>query len=139
VGIALNHHIVAPGFTYQVHPDHRNGTQSKSQWTISQTEELGVFGAAVARRWLLQNRGWGLYIQNDQFTVVGVSADQARRIFVAKFTASNAPQIWHGYPADHQIHSHDIPAPEIMKRWMDTNVLAPRKIRKLSKGQPCNL
>jgi hypothetical protein len=47
--------------------------------------------------------------------------------------------IWHGYPADHQRSPSDIPDEEILKAWINLGLVTPAKVRKLAKGQPCNL
>jgi hypothetical protein len=139
MGVVVQQFDIRPGLVYQVHPNHRNGRADKSQWTIPQGDEIQCFQQADARTWLLVNRGWGLHIQNGGPQLLGLSQDRDRALFVAKFVSSAAPVVWHGYPADHQRHPQDIPAPEILKAWLDSGLLIPAKIRKLSRGQPCNL
>jgi hypothetical protein len=124
---------------YCIHPDHRNGNPNKSQWTITEEEERAAFVRAVEHEWLLQNRGWGLHLHQEQPQYLGTSKGQAAALFVAKFVSSGAQVSWHGYPADHQRNIQDIPESKVLKSWIDLRLLALPKIRKLMKGQPCSL
>lgn len=72
-------------------------------------------------------------------TYLGDSDDGLRRLLIAKFVASNSPKVWHGYPADHQKRTQDIPDTIILEEWMRLSYLKPAKIRKVMRGQPCNL
>jgi hypothetical protein len=60
-------------------------------------------------------------------------------LFVAKFVASAPPAVWHGYPADHERNPQDIPESEVLRDWIQSGLLAAAKVRKLTRGQPCNL
>ena len=130
--------MVAPGYSYQHHPDHRNGVASKSQWTITEAEERNVFEGARIRNWLRGGSGWGLHIQNTQITYLGISR-WGHQVFVAKFLAGSTPVVWHGYPADHQRDPKDRPEREIVKEWETSQLISPGQMRKLLKGQPCDL
>lgn len=123
---------------YQIHPHHRNGHPHKSQWTISELEEQACYAATVTAAWILDRRGWGLHFANGQLDWLGTDKFGVRRLFVAKFVGSRNDD-WHGYPADHMRRAQDIPPTEILGMWLQGGVLPPAKIRKLMKGQPCNL
>jgi len=132
-------HVIAPGFSYQHHPGHRDGTAGKSQWSVTETEERGIFDHSRMSQWLSQYLGWGVHVVTGQAVYLGNSDDSARSLIIAKFVASNSPKIWHGYPADHQRRIQDIPEPKILMEWMRLKYLKPAKIRKLMRGQPCSL
>jgi hypothetical protein len=139
MGIPIQQHVIAPGFTYQHHPDHRNRTAGKSQWTVSEADERTTFDYSRTNQWLAQHVGWGVYVLAGRATYLGVSDDGLRRLLIAKFVGSNSPKVWHGYPADHQKTTHDIPTTKILGQWMRLNLLRAAKVRKLMRGQPCNL
>jgi len=124
---------------YRHHPDHRNGTSWKSQWTISEAAELASFELARSRGWLLGQVGWGLHIPIRSPEWLGVAQDHLTRVFFAKFVGATAPVMWHGYPADHRRNAADIPADLVLKAWLMAALLSPAKIRKIARGQPCSL
>jgi hypothetical protein len=132
-------YTIAPGVTYGVHPHHRNGMRRKSQWTISEDQERGVFVDARDKNWILQDIGWGLKIVEGRVAYLGVAQNHITQLFVAKFVNGNRKQSWHGYPADHQRHTQDIPNETMLQRWLDDGVLPPQKIAKLQRGKPCSL
>ena len=126
--------------TYYIHkPDHRNGTPRKSQWVISENLERLLFKTSKQKKWCDSNKGWGLYIVNGEVKYIGLAQDHKKRVFIGKFVDGNCNQIWHGYPADHQKNTQDIPPVKLLREWSDKDILRPSKIRKLAKGQPCNL
>lgn len=129
----------APNNAYHCHPDHRNGNLNKSQWTITQVQELDAFRYAEANKWLDGAKGWGLHLVNGAAQYLGISVSRVTQLFVAEFVAGNAPVLWHGYPANHQAHAQDIPHAQVLKDWMKLNLVAAPKIRKLMRGQPCSL
>ena len=139
MGIPLTSQTVAPGYAYTVHPHHRNGTAGKSQWTVTEAQELGIFANSLTQQWLLGGFAWGLYSPGGQVSYLGVSSNNQTRLFVAKFVGGVAPIVWHGYPADPQRSVRDIPEPSIFRKWIDQGVLGLPKIRKLMRGQPCDL
>jgi hypothetical protein len=131
---------IVPGVEYACHPQHRDhNNHNKSQWTISQGEEIQSFTRALAQAWILGSRGWGLHLANGVPDYLGVAADRDRRLFVARFEDGNENQKWHGYPADHQNKVNDRLPEEIKQFWLQNNVLAPAKVRKLVKGERCSL
>jgi hypothetical protein len=139
MGTHVHTHHVTDGFTYQNHPDHRNNSAGKSQWTISEGDELSVFDLARTNSWLLAKCGWGLFMPNGTVSYLGLDQRHERPLFVAKFVAANQSILWHGYPADHERHIQDRPSTEILRNWMDSELLPEAKIRKIGRGQPCSL
>jgi hypothetical protein len=130
---------ITESVSYSVHPSHRNRAIGKSQWTVSETTEKNVFARMLDNEWIQGNVGWGVHVNRERLQYVGVSADGQRKLVLAKFVDGNANNEWHGYPADHQRSNSDIPASEILKKWLSENIMSAAKIRKISKGQPCSL
>lgn len=128
-----------PPVLYVPHPDHRNGTALKSQWTISTADEHRCFDQARTAAWLDTTRGWGLHRPEGEPTYLGVGVDRRRRLFVAKFVRGREDEPWHGYPADTQRHPQDLPSYAVRRAWLDDGILSAVIIRRLSKGQPCAL
>jgi len=130
---------VAHGVHYLNHPHHRNGMPGKSQWAISEADEVQSFIRAGANHWLRVSEGWGLHVPEHRPCYLGYAQDRITRLFVAKFVCGNARGTWHGYPADHQTSPRDIPDEEILQAWINLSLVTPAKTRKLAKGQSCNL
>jgi len=139
MSIFVKQYTIAPGIIYRVHPHHRNRTPGKSQWTISENQERDVFVNSRRQNWLLGDLGWGLHIVAKRVAYLGVASNPNRQLFVAKFVSSNRGQAWHGYPADHQRYTQDIPAEPVLHSWLTSGLLPPQKIAKIQKGKPCNL
>jgi hypothetical protein len=132
-------YTIAPGYIYLNHPDHRNGTADKSQWSISEVDERSVFNRSRINNWLPPSPGWGLHSHNDHTMYLGTSSDGVRSLLVAKFVASSAPIVWHGYPADHQRKRQDVPTREILVAWTNLRLINEPQMRKILRGQPCEL
>jgi hypothetical protein len=124
---------------YLHHPDHRNATHGKSQWTITKQEELASFHVAHSSGWITGVSGWGLYTPAGVPEWLGTAQDHVRRVFLAKFVSSSTPVTWHGYPADHQVNAQDIPNERILNDWLTKGLFRPAKLRKLARGQACGL
>jgi hypothetical protein len=125
--------------SYSPNPVHRNFSKGKSQWTITAAQERKCFDAADDAGWLLENKGWGLFRVRGQLTYLGLAQDHKQRVFIAKFVDSSVSGIWHGYPADHQRHAADRPDMAISAEWLKENIVPPAKLRKILKGERCNL
>ncbi len=133
-------HTIADGVSYSSHPHHREASRrrQKSQWTISESDEIGVFRAAFESGWLDTESGWGLHIPDNAIAQLGTAIDGETALHVAKFIATGATP-WHGYPADHQRRIEDVPSERHLNAWMQRGLLTNAKVRKLVKQQPCNL
>src|SRR5215469_5110408 len=129
---------VGNGITYLIHPDHRNGAATKSQWTIPELDERQVFESSLLSNWtdVLQGAGWGLHLVAGRPSNLGVTADRLLAVFVAKFVGGGGNQEWHGYPADPRRGGRDRPSVEVLGMWLRANVLTPAKISKIAKGRP---
>lgn len=125
--------------TYIHKTDHRNRSARKSQWTISEQDERTCFVLMYDSKWYEGNCGWSLNLNNGIINYLGVSFIRQRRLFLAKFVDGNNNQRWHGYPADHISNEQDIPPGAILLVWKNAGYLSLPKVRKIIRGQPCNL
>jgi hypothetical protein len=143
----VNRHILRFGSSdedieeleYTPKPDHRNNSPEKSQWTITEKDELKCFKNAYLKSWKKGQNAWGLHFNEDVVEYLGMSKDKSTRLFIAKFISDNFHGTWHGYPADYQHKPQDIPDPDILKDWIKNKLLKKAKISKIMQGKPCNL
>ena len=124
--------------TYLYHPDHRNGNNEKSQWTISEAAECKTFMDAFELDWLDDSQGWGLYRVADSVRHVGVGIERTLDLFIAKFVGNASQSEWHGYPAD-PTRNGDRPTRETLLMWLEHEFLPSPKISKLIQGKRCKL
>jgi hypothetical protein len=124
---------------YVINPHHRNGNKNKSQWTISEVDEIKCFDLAKGRGWLDAEKGWGLHILGNQPMWLGIAQDRTTLLFIAKFVGSAFNSEWHGYPTDYRNNHHDIPDEVVLRKWLAESGLSAAKVRKIARGQPCNL
>ena len=124
---------------YTIKLDHRNKTKEKSQWTVSHQDEVSIFIDAYTRTWVSEDNAWGVFFSNGNLDYLGVAQDHVTQIFIAKFVNDVIHNNWHGYPANYQIHSQDIPEESILKNWLDNDILPKSKINKIARGKPCKL
>jgi len=125
---------------YTHNKNHRNGNPRKSQWSISKDEEKLCFDCSKNNQWLNEFDGWGLHCPQGDILWLGWTQGGGKQTFIAKFVCAkgNKPN-WHGYPANHQKHVHDIPDTHILNKWLQEKLIKPAKIRKIAKGQTCTL
>lgn len=129
----------AGGITYLFKADHRDGSALKSQWSITQAEELAAFDLADSEAWLTNSEGWGVHIADGRAQYLGVSAGGSIKLFVARFRGQTAPPLWHGYPGDPSRRSSDIPLESVLNTWQSNGWIRKRTMRLLLKGAPCSL
>lgn len=130
---------IRTGVTYLNHPQHRNNTPQKSQWRISEQEEIEAFTQSLNENWVVGDTGWGFHLGESRLAYLGVAQNHRTPVFLAKFVDGTGTSSWHGYPADHVVNSQDRPPVCLQRSWLSSGRLAKAKIRKLAKGQPCNL
>jgi len=125
---------------------HRDGNRRKSQWTITELEERSCFehGALFVYVYGVceSHTCWGLHFLDNSPAYLGHSADELqerRLLLVAKFVDGNGNNHWHGYPADHVKNNQDIPPSAVRNIWLNSGQLTLAKIRKITRGQICNL
>ena len=124
---------------YTIKLDHRNKSKEKSQWTISHQDEVNVFVNAYTCNWIYKDNAWGVFFDNENINYLGVAQDHSTQVFIAKFVNDTNQIDWHGYPADYQLHSQDIPDEAILNYWLIHNILPKSKINKIARGKPCKL
>lgn len=139
MGLVPRHPINGGVAEYLCHPDHRNRTRLKSQWTITCQEEIDCFRLTYNNQWIVDIKGWGLYLVNGSPQYLGVAQDHATEVFVGRFVSNVSGDEWHGYPADHTSNSADRPHESVAKNWQEHGFIGPPKVRKLLRGQPCLL
>jgi hypothetical protein len=129
---------IVPGVIYTIHPDHRNNTARKSQWRVTEDQEIACFNLSWRNEWIGADVGWGLHIVDNRAEYLGVGQDHLTPVFMAKFKNDNVQPDWHGYPVDHT-RNCDRPLEPILRRWMDLQFIAPEKMSKILRGKPCRL
>lgn len=122
---------------YSPNPEHRNNNPCKSQWIITEKEEIECFRVAYDKGWTNERDAWGLHYSQNTIAYLGIAENRTINLFIAKFKNDVPHNNWHGYPADYQRKPQDIPDKEILSKWITNNVLAKAKIRKIMAGQPC--
>jgi hypothetical protein len=122
-------------YEYQANPVHRNATVNKSQWTISDEDEITCFSGSIQSNWGAGEYFWGLHTTSAPGNL-GLDRDHSTPVFIARFEGKSLPQVWHGYP----INYRDQPVQEdVLKVWLLTSVLPPAKISKIIKRKKCAL
>lgn len=136
----INSHVIAPQVEYLCHPHHRNNNRKKSQWRITEPQEVACFQLTHTQQWIVAAVGWGLHVVNNAASFLGVAQDRQLQLFIAKFVsaANSGGTQWHGYPADHRA-SEDRPPDDVLGAWLAGGRLPAAKLRKVQKGEPCNL
>ncbi|NEP56261.1 MAG: hypothetical protein F6K31_04460 [Symploca sp. SIO2G7] len=133
--------MVKPSYIPKI--DHRNNNPNKSQWTITESEEIDCFNNSFSSQWIDQfYTSWGLYFDNNEVSYLGISAKnepESCQLFIAKFIDSNQNNEWHGYPANHSRNQQDIPPETVTQDWIEKEYLRRATIRKITRGQKCKL
>lgn len=129
--------MIVTNYTHKT--DHRNQSHQKSQWTISRNDELNCFHLMCENNWYKINCGWGMHLVRDLPTYLGVGVKRERQLFIAKFVDGNINGNWHGYPADYEENSQDIPPEDILISWYSAGYIKFAKVRKIIKQQPCRI
>jgi len=123
--------------TYLKVPYHRDGTVEKSQWTISENEEVDCFIESIQKKWSNGETNFGLRRnENDDLIYLGRNRF-GEDLLIAKFV--NNSSNWHGYPSDYIRNTHDIPNYSTLIDWRDRNLIRKSQMLKIKQGKPCNL
>ncbi|WP_131753382.1 hypothetical protein [Burkholderia vietnamiensis] len=123
---------------YTIKPDHRDATLGKSQWKVTETQEVEIFHAAYTAKWVVNNTAWGLYRPEQMVQMLGLDKTHASEVFIAKFVRDDNAPDWHGYPVAHTV-SADVPDTSVLGAWQAEKILPGAKLRKIAKMQPCKL
>lgn len=118
--------------------DHRDKTAGKSQWDISEADELSSFTVAMSSGWVNASYAWGIHKPNGVPKYLGRDRDHSTQLFIARFESKKEPFVWHGYPVNHK-ETGQRPATTVLKLWIEKSVLPRTKISKIERGVKCTL
>jgi hypothetical protein len=129
------------GYKYISKPDHRDGTPTKSQWTVSVADEHACFELGVSRGWVSASgdSAWGLHLVDGRCGYLGRTAPghaPEGDLFVAYFQLAD---FCHGYPSDVTRSRREVPPTSVARDWLTGRYLKPAVVRKLQQGSPCSL
>lgn len=114
---------------YTVNPPHRGALPlaQKSQWKISEWEELTLFFDAQKNSWKCnKNNLWSVH---SEFCKIG--EDINNDLYIAKFKVDQG--IWHGYPVSPK--EFDIPPKNAVKNWLERKIISKRDATKINQGK----
>lgn len=119
---------------YQINPKHRDGSPNKSQWTIRNQDEAGVFGWALEHGSKSGKYYWGVFLDGLNSCVLGQTTSH-RDTRIARFESSAQPIIWHGYPVDYfTAPQRDCPDKDVLSDWEAQKIITKSQISKLIRG-----
>lgn len=124
---------------YIIVSQHRlNINKDKSHWSITFEEELKCFNNSLTNNWLIDFKGWGLHMINNEINPLGYSK-QGEQLRIAKFVDSYKSSKWHGYPADYRNNIQDRPASDVLKSWVENGIIKKHQMSKIRSGKKCAL
>ena len=126
---------------YVPHPHHRSPgfAYKKSQWTITEAEEVNAFNDAVQNAWQGDDCFWGLHLVANQPCVLGISPPpDSENLKLAKFVSNDAVN-WHGYPVAHWRCPWDRPAMHVLRAWNEAGIVDWPAVARISRGKKCSL
>jgi len=122
---------------YKVKNDHRKPSliAKKSQWTISEWEELILFTVAKYRDWYVLSKSgkhelWSIFVQDTKRAKIG--EDTNGDLFIAKYIA-DANNEWHGYPVSPK--QFDIPPQQVLEVWLQEGFIDKADKKKIIGGK----
>jgi hypothetical protein len=121
--------------SYKVNPKHRMGkpTQTASQWTVSEWDEIQLFGEAGVKQWRSPDQEilWALRLSsNNRLSKIG--KDISNDLFFAKFTCDHNKE-WHGYPV--YPRGAAIPPENVLELWRESNFIDKAAKKKIQSGR----
>jgi hypothetical protein len=81
---------------YSPNPQHRDNNPNKSQWIITEGEEMNCFKTAYHKGWVTGSNAWGLHYIQDELTYLGIGINRCTDLFIAKFKNDISHNTWHG-------------------------------------------
>jgi hypothetical protein len=139
MGIILDEpNLVKDNIFYIIVSQHIVPNEYKSHWSITNEEQLKCFEKSLINNWLSDFRGWGLHIINNQINPLGYSK-QGEQLKIAKFVDSYKSSKWHGYPADYRNNIQDRPSSDILRSWVNNNIIQKHQMSKIRSGKKCAL
>ena len=124
-------------YVYKAVSYHRNGTANKSQWQIGVFDEIVLFANAIKLEYIVENRGWNVFLQHQQLLPVGVTA-QGEPSYIGRFTSTGNGE-WHGYPGDYKRSVSDIPHSRVLHKWVENAYITKASMLRIQQQRPCNL
>lgn len=126
-------------YQYLSKVDHRDGTPTKSQWTVPISDEYASFSLGVDSGWISDTAAWSLHLVDGLATYLGRSAQNpgpVAQLCVAYFQLA---ALSHGYPSDPARSIREVPPNEVRSDWLAKRYMRPAVIRKLGRGLVCKL
>lgn len=122
--------------TYLIVPYHRDGTMGKSQWTISENDEVDCFAESFREEWTNGESNFGLRRDGNNDLIYLGKNSFGEDLLIAKFVSNSSD--WHGYPSDYVRNTHDIPDFSTLKEWREKKFIQKSQMLKIKQGKPCN-
>lgn len=115
---------------YTVNYSHRGKLplSQKSQWKVSEWEELRLFSSAVTNGW--KNTNDQLWSINENFDRLGV--DSAGDLFMAKYWQNQNE--WHGFPVSSK-RNGDRPPSSALKDWVRQKYISKSVASRIAQGK----
>ncbi|HGO5857265.1 TPA: hypothetical protein ACK3JJ_001923 [Mannheimia haemolytica] len=124
---------------YQVHPQHRNRHPEKSQWSISESEEEGLFKSSFSNGWLHpedNEKCFGIISNNRKLRILGVSAAHkppVQNLHFARFTCDQC--LWHGHPFGNGSSDLKQIPKVVLDNWKERDYISNAVRNKIHKGR----
>ena len=127
---------------YTPNPHHRSRWHAgtKSQWVISEQDEVLSFQIANMNCWKTDNVFWGLYLVNkpEVLGATPIVGGETQPLYVAKFVGDDLDN-WHGYPVATWIRPWDRPCINTLTSWLDNGLISRPAFAKLKRSKRCDL
>src|ERR1700733_1359153 len=110
--------VVINEYIYCAKSDHRDGTPTKSQWTIAIDDEYACFALGIDGSWILGQCAWGLHLVDGTADYLGHTAlnrGPKTDLCVAFFQLAD---ISHGYPSDPKRSIREVPPDAVRSDWL---------------------
>ncbi len=120
------------GKRYRINEQHRRGNPKKSQWTVKEHDELGIFSYSLENNWLslCQYYSYGLLIRDNEKEKLGESVDK-QDLYIAKFICNQ--NLWHGYPCGDKSEDLEKISDNTLQEWK--TYFPKKEITKMLKGR----
>ncbi len=109
---------------YKVKNDHRQPSliNKKSQWTVSEWDELNLFIIAYNEDWTSPNKPQ-LWSTNGRENKIGECMDgkSLTDLYIAKYITDSNHHEWHGYPVSPR--QYDIPPEKVLSLWLERGLI----------------
>lgn len=115
---------------YTVNYQHRGKLTiaQKSQWRVSEWEELRLFLLAQSNEWICSKKC--LWAVDEEFHVIGEGTNG--NLFIAKYSPDQ--DNWHGFPVSPK-RDGDRPPSETLKDWVNRGFVRKSVATKMAQGK----